>query len=136
MFKQVLGRCERFVRRAAEGDNFRCLFQVPLYVPGLPLYNLTDCTLFMKAQLEDAGFVVTCFLPNLLLISWDLADLEGRQQAGAGEHASLPAPGNRRALKAPASGGAPIKSVRFLTDGSESVPGGGAGSRKFSINLG
>ncbi|KAG2424893.1 hypothetical protein HXX76_014051 [Chlamydomonas incerta] len=140
-YRKVLGRCEHFVRAAAAGESFRCLFQVPLYVPGLPLYDLGDCTKYIKGQLQEAGFVVKHYLPNLLMISWDLADLEAEQAVGEtggalGARATTGLLGpagasNRPALKA-AGPGVMTKSVRFLADGC--VQQGCA--RKFSINLG
>lgn len=54
----------------------KCLFVVPEFIAGVPIYNIADCTEFVKLELEKAGFAISYFYPNFLFISWDVEDLE------------------------------------------------------------
>lgn len=78
VFKCVLKQCEKQVRNVADTDGVKFLFLVPEFVWGMPLYNVTECTTYVKAELEKAGFNVTFYFPRVLLVSWDVADLEHR----------------------------------------------------------
>lgn len=50
-------------------DKF-CFYSVPLYVYGLPLFNVNNCIIYLTQKLTDNGFYVRYTDPNLLLISW------------------------------------------------------------------
>ena len=78
VFKCVLKQCEKQVRNVSDTDGMKCLFVVPEFVWGMPLYNVSECTLYVKTELEKSGFKVIFYFPCLLHISWDVADLEHR----------------------------------------------------------
>lgn len=75
-FKHVLRMCQKQIRNVANKDRLKCVFTVPEFIAGIPIFNVTDCTDFVKTELEKAGFAVTYYYPNLLFISWDVDDLE------------------------------------------------------------
>jgi hypothetical protein len=50
-------------------DKF-CFFSVPIFVAGLPLFNVNNCIIFLTKTLTDNGFNIRYTHPNLLLISW------------------------------------------------------------------
>lgn len=74
-FEKVLDICFNKIRVATEKENLRLLFDVPEYVFGLPVYNLTNCTKFIMENLSKNGFLVKYFFPKTLYISWDLDEL-------------------------------------------------------------
>jgi hypothetical protein len=77
IFQKVLQKCEYYIKTVSStSDKMKCVYLVPNFVPGLPMYNISECTSFIKKELEDAGFVVKYFIPNMLIISWDITDLE------------------------------------------------------------
>ena len=77
-FKCVLRMCEKQVKNVSDMDGVRCLFVVPEFIWGMPLYNVSECTAYVKTQVENAGFNVAFYFPRALLVSWDVNDLERR----------------------------------------------------------
>ena len=51
-------------------DKF-CLFAVPNYIYGLPLFNINSCIIYLTKKLSDNGFDIKFTPPNILLISWE-----------------------------------------------------------------
>lgn len=47
-----------------------CLFIVPSFIFGVPLYNMTNCIIYIMEDLIEKGFKVKYTHPNLLFISW------------------------------------------------------------------
>lgn len=47
-----------------------CLFVVPSFLFGVPLYNMTNCIIYIMEDLIEKGFKVNYTHPNLLTISW------------------------------------------------------------------
>lgn len=47
-----------------------CLFIVPSFIFGVPLYNMTNCIIYIMEDLIEKGFKVQYTHPNLLSISW------------------------------------------------------------------
>ena len=72
----ILRSCEKHIQNVAARDGMRCVFAVPEFRVGLPTFDINECTRFVRAELEKAGFAVRYYFPNLLQISWDVADLE------------------------------------------------------------
>jgi len=76
----ILRTCEKHIQNVAARDGMRCVFAVPEFRVGLPTFDINECTRFVRTELEKAGFVVRYFFPNILHISWDVADIERAQQ--------------------------------------------------------
>lgn len=53
-----------------KSNDCLCLFVVPSFVFGVPLYNMTNCVIYVMEDLIEKGFKVTYTHPNLLSISW------------------------------------------------------------------
>ena len=47
-----------------------CIYLVPRFLFGVPLYNMTNCIIYIMEELIDKGFKVTYTHPNFLSISW------------------------------------------------------------------
>lgn len=70
VFDQVLERCHKKIVIAAQKECYECVYDVPHYVPGLPLFNVNDCINHLIDQLKLNGFDVTYYFPMTLLVSW------------------------------------------------------------------
>ena len=57
---------------AVENDEFYCFYTIPEYIPGIPLFNMTDCVLFMLNELKSKGFVSRYVHPFMLYVSWQV----------------------------------------------------------------
>lgn len=55
-------------------DN--CVYQIPIFIPGKPLYDLYETTLIVKKILKECGFVCKIIYANNIYISWNIEDLE------------------------------------------------------------
>jgi hypothetical protein len=75
----VLERCHNKIRNASKKELARCLFDVPEFVIGLPVYNLNDCIIHLMTSLNQNGFVVKYYFPKLLYISWDFDEINHSQ---------------------------------------------------------
>lgn len=76
IYKRVLKRCHVRIRMSAHNLDTKCVYTVPQYIPGLPLYSLLDCIRFLKTNLRDNGFKVKSIGFDQLYISWRHVPLE------------------------------------------------------------
>lgn len=70
IYESVLEKCHIKIKTAANKEQYECIYDVPQYIVGLPLYNINECIDFMVRQLNDNGFKVTYHFPKMLYISW------------------------------------------------------------------
>jgi hypothetical protein len=50
-------------------------YEVPLFVVGYPLFDISECIEFLIKELESNGFLVRYFFPRYLYISWDFEEI-------------------------------------------------------------
>lgn len=70
IFEKILLKAHAKILRASENEKFECTFDTPIYVAGLPLYNINNCIDFIINKLEENGFKVVYQFPKTLTISW------------------------------------------------------------------
>lgn len=75
-FDKVMAICHNHIRNVNKVDAMKCLFRVPEFIWGIPPYDLSECIKHIIGRLEGGGFHVKYYFPNVLFISWDIADLE------------------------------------------------------------
>jgi hypothetical protein len=73
-FMQVVNQCCGKIRRIAVLNQTRCLFEVPDFLLGYPIYDLNECVRYVMQFLQNRGFQVTYFFPRILLVSWATAE--------------------------------------------------------------
>jgi hypothetical protein len=68
----VLERCYTKIKLAirSRSTSSSCVFEIPEFLFGYPMYDLTECVLYVKRHLETNGFKVSYFFPRLLVVSW------------------------------------------------------------------
>jgi len=74
-YEKVLDMVHNKIKRSAQEKSLRCLFEVPNYVFGFPLFNLNDCIEYVVGELKMNGFVVNYYFPNKIYISWDFEEI-------------------------------------------------------------
>lgn len=47
------------------------LFEIPLFIPGAPRFDMEDCVVYLMHQLRHAKYEVRHTRPNLLYVSWE-----------------------------------------------------------------
>lgn len=74
-FEKVLDMCFKKILHSNQNYNdYNCIFSVPNFVFGLPLYDVGECCRFIIAKLIEKGFEVYLAVPTSLHISWKLKD--------------------------------------------------------------
>ena len=71
LFDEILKKCHKKIKQAADSMNAKCVFVMPEYVIGMPLYNSEMCKVFLVNTLREEKFDVKFFFPNILFISWE-----------------------------------------------------------------
>lgn len=79
-FEHVLETCHRKIKTAATKELVKVFFDVPEFVIGLPVYDLSECIKYIKKSLEDNGFLVQYYFPKLLYISWDFNEINNKDR--------------------------------------------------------
>ena len=69
-YKRVLHKCYHRIVTVSENCKTECVYKVPEFVVGMPIYNGLECVKFVVRALKKNGFFVKYTHPNLLFISW------------------------------------------------------------------
>ena len=69
-YDRLLNKCFVKIRKSVSNDNTYCLFAVPEYVMGFPLYNTQQCIYYIMNKLKNNGFDSQYIPPNIMFISW------------------------------------------------------------------
>lgn len=77
-FRIVLERCYRLIRKIASVKKYACVFEVPEFIPGHPLYDIIKCIEFIVRSLTSNGYAVQYVFPRTIMISWQV--VQNKQQ--------------------------------------------------------
>jgi hypothetical protein len=69
-YETILEKCHNQIRNMARRDQTFCYYSVPLYVMGLPLYDINSCIVYILLNLKKKGFFVQMTNPQIIYISW------------------------------------------------------------------
>jgi hypothetical protein len=67
----ILKRCHKRIEDASKNLNRSCYYDVPSFLLGYHIYNLSDCIKFLIKRLTQNNFDVEFRYPKLLKISWE-----------------------------------------------------------------
>jgi len=74
-FDKVLEICHNKIKEASKKELTNIYFDVPEYVIGLPMYNLSNCIEHIVRCLKENGFHVQYYFPKYIYISWDFEEI-------------------------------------------------------------
>ncbi len=80
-FEKVLEMAHNRIIKTTESKQLRCIFEVPSFIFGYPLFDLNECIAYVTTELKSNGFVVNYAFPNKLYISWDLEEIEEEKKS-------------------------------------------------------
>lgn len=69
IYKKVYERIDKKILMASNKNFYQCLYEIPEFMLGIPLYNLDECIKFIDNKLKDNGFT-TSWSNNEVLICW------------------------------------------------------------------
>jgi hypothetical protein len=78
-FEKIYVNCQNRILKHAKNDQYKCLYEVPEYVSGLPLYDINSCIQYLITNLTKNGYYVKYFFPKILYISWDLGEIRNEK---------------------------------------------------------
>jgi hypothetical protein len=70
VYDVILEKCHNKITISAERELYECEYNVPNYVVGLPLFDVSKCIDYMQEQLRANGFTVRYVFPKKLVIGW------------------------------------------------------------------
>ena len=72
IYKKIASKCFKKIKETSQNEQTYCFFDIPEYIPGLPLYNMTECVMFILNLLKEKGFHSRYCDGFKLFISWNL----------------------------------------------------------------
>ncbi len=80
MYDSVLRKVHCRIETVSARKETVCLFQIPGFLLGMPLYDPYQCCGYVLQRLKTDGFVVSYMHPNTLRIDWSRHLIEGHVQ--------------------------------------------------------
>ena len=71
-FDNILTQIHRRIKYHADLEQTFCLYNIPEFIFGTPLYNVNDLKKYIINTLKKNGFKILYFHPNTIFISWDV----------------------------------------------------------------
>jgi hypothetical protein len=72
IYENISEKCFKKIKETSLNEETFCFYRLPEYIPGLPLYNMTECVIFILNLLHEKGFKARYCDPYMLFISWSL----------------------------------------------------------------
>lgn len=72
IYNIVCEKCFKKIKDTSLTDEKVCFFRLPEYIPGLPIYNMTECVFFILDILKEKGFKARYVDPFMIFISWNI----------------------------------------------------------------
>ena len=72
IYENISAKCFKKIKETSINEETFCFYRLPEYIPGLPLYNMTECVIFILNLLHEKGFKARYCDPHMLFISWSL----------------------------------------------------------------
>ena len=72
IYEGISAKCFKKIKETASNEETFCFFKMPEYIPGLPIYNMTECVIFLLNILHEKGFNARYCDKYMIFISWNL----------------------------------------------------------------
>jgi hypothetical protein len=70
LFKKILQQAHRRIEFCSNSGDKYAIFTIPLYMPGFPLFNKSECCVYLLYELQQNGFDVRSYSDQYIYISW------------------------------------------------------------------
>lgn len=78
-FREILDLCMKKIKKCAYNRQYRCVYEVPEFILGSPLFDVNDAIRYVIDALKnECGMYVRYFFPKLIYVSWDMDEVSGR----------------------------------------------------------
>ena len=72
IFDKILQRCHNKIKLYAQNKKTECIYEIPSFILGVPLYDIKELKEYILSSLNKNGFILKQFPPNWIFISWDI----------------------------------------------------------------
>lgn len=63
-------QCINTIKIFNDNNKTECIFEVPIFIPNYPLYNIEDISLKLLSILKKKGFICNSLSHNKIYIKW------------------------------------------------------------------
>jgi len=81
VYDQILKKCHNKITRYSENLKLECIYEIPEYIFGLPLFNKSFAKNYILNRLDENGFIIkdlSNIRDNVIYISWDISKKNNR----------------------------------------------------------
>lgn len=79
IYESILSKIYKKIKQHSILEEHYCFYQLPEYIPGYPLYNMTECVLFVIQSLSDQGYKARYVDPFIIFVTWNIPKPELRR---------------------------------------------------------
>jgi len=72
IYEVITARCFKKIKEVSLNEETFCFYILPEYLPGYPIYNMTECVVFMLNVLKEKGFNARYCDNYTIYISWNI----------------------------------------------------------------
>ena len=71
IYEIISSRCFKKIKETSNNEETYCFFRLPEYIPGYPIYNMTECIMYLIDLLHEKGFKARYCDKFMIFISWN-----------------------------------------------------------------
>jgi len=72
IYENIASKCFKKIKETSLNEETFFFFKIPEYIPGLPIYNITECVMFLLNLLHEKGFNARYCDSLMIFISWNI----------------------------------------------------------------
>ena len=72
IYHLITKKCFTKIKETHNNNNTFCFFNLPEYIPGYPLFNMTECVLYLLNILQERGFSCRYVDGYIIYITWNI----------------------------------------------------------------
>ena len=72
IYYKISKKCFEKIKEMSSNDESYCFFKIPEYIPGYPLFNMTECVLYLLNILKEKGFICRYVDNYIIYITWNI----------------------------------------------------------------
>ena len=73
-FRKLLELCQQEITRSVDLNYTHCIFEVPEFLIGHPLYDINESIVYILRTLQENGYKVSYYFPKTIYITWPLEE--------------------------------------------------------------
>lgn len=70
-FDKILVKCHNRIKLYAENRHTECLYNIPSFILGIPIYDVNDLKEYIISSLKKNGLIIKEYPNNWIYISWN-----------------------------------------------------------------